>query len=57
MTEEDCLVGRCCERKSEYLIVFNGKPMRDYAVYLCKIHLNESPFNANILKITSLGET
>jgi len=57
MNEEELLVGRCCNMKSEYLIVFNGKPMRDYAVYLCKIHLNESPYNANILRITQLGET
>lgn len=57
MNEEDHLVGRCCKRNSEYLVHFNGNPSGNYAVYLCKHHFNQSPFNRNILKIIPIGES
>ncbi|WP_157999268.1 hypothetical protein [Candidatus Nitrosarchaeum limnium] len=54
MNEEDFLVGRCCTDKSKYLIYFNGKPSKNYAVYVCIKHFNKMPFNKNILKIITL---
>lgn len=56
MNEEDSLVGRCCKRKSDHLIYFNGSPSRNYAVYLCDIHINTPPFDKNILKIIKLED-
>lgn len=56
MREEDFLVGRCCKGKSDHLVYFNGNPSRDYAVYLCKHHLNRPPYDSNILKIINLED-
>ena len=54
MSEENNLVGRCCKNFSEYLVYFNGNPLRDYAVFICRAHFNTPPFDKNILKIVEL---
>lgn len=57
MNEEDHLAWRCCPNESKYLIYFNGNPSKNYAVYICKIHFNVAPFDKNILKIITKGES
>ena len=56
MSEADLLVGRCCKKYSEYLVYFNGNPLKDYAVFLCEDHFNAPPFDKNILKIVELSK-
>ena len=57
LSEENHLVGRCCTNKLKYLMYFNGKPSKNYAVYICEIHFNKAPYDKNILKIIKLRDT
>ena len=45
------IIGKCCYDKPKYIVVFNGEPIDNYAVLLCKKHINKKLFHKLILKI------
>ena len=43
-------LGNCCKKKAKYLIVYDGRPSKNYSVLVCEIHQTEEPYNKNIIQ-------
>jgi len=50
----DRIIGQCCIHVPQYLAKFNASPYPDYLVLLCPLHLNQKPYDKNILLIKDL---
>ncbi len=48
--KEDAILGKCCKRKSLFIVEYDGRPSTNYSVLICKYHMSSEPFNKNILK-------
>ena len=50
------IIGRCCNKKGKFIILYNGSPTENYSIILCDDHNGEPPYNKNILKIFPMEE-
>lgn len=50
------IIGRCCNNKASYLVVYNGNPCSNYSLLICNEHMNTEPFNREILETKKIGD-
>jgi len=43
-------LGSCCKKKPKFLVVYDGRPTKNYSVLVCEIHSTVEPYNRNIIQ-------
>ena len=43
-------MGSCCKKEPKFLVVYDGRPTKNYSVLVCEIHSTLEPFNKNIIQ-------
>ncbi len=49
-------LGNCCNKKAKFLVVYDGRPTKNYSVYICEFHSTVEPFNKNIIQTNRFDE-